>query len=94
MFGGGKKETPTGKAWMILAESQEAFVHVLGARCEDTRSRCLRRWPASDLLFLLLLLLLSGNGCEQVSGNHVRSVLANSGLRIVFQRWFTLKHHS
>lgn len=97
MRGGGMREreggktTPTRKAWMILAESQEAFVHVLGTRCEDTRSRCLWRWSASDLLFLLLL---RGNRSEQVSGNHVRSVLANSGLRIVFQRGFTLKHRS
>lgn len=85
---------PTRKAWMILAESQEAFVHVLGTRSEDTRCRCLWRWSAGDLvLLLLLLLLLRRNRSEQVSGNDVWPVLTNRCLRIVFHRGFALEDH-
>lgn len=83
--------TPTRKAWMILAESQEAFVHVLGTRSEDTRCRCLWRWSAGYLV--LLLLLLRRNRSKQVSGNDVWPVLTNRCLRIVFHRGFSLEDH-
>lgn len=86
--------TPTRKTWMILAESQEAFVHVLGTRSEDTRCRCLWRWSAGYLvLLLLLLLLLRRNRSKQVSGNDVWPVLTNRCLRIVFHRGFSLEDH-